>query len=323
MSSRKLNPNAPGTGKDRYSAQPAPADSYYGMSVLNPPVWEEREIAGYLFLGGLSGASSILAAVADLSGRPQLADRSRICASAGISLSLVALVKDLGRPQRFLNMLRVFKPTSPMSVGTWILSAYSPLNFAASASSLTGRLPLTGRLAGIGAGLGGSLVATYTGALISNTAVPAWHDGHREMPFLFAGSSAMAAGGFGLIAAPRAQNSPAWRMALIGAGTELALERMLEKRLGSVAETLVDGAAGERLRLAKQLAVGGAAVAGLLGRRNRLAAAAGGSALVAASALTRFGIFAAGMRSAKDPRYTVEPQRERLNRRAAAERSAA
>ncbi len=296
--------------------QHPPPDSYYGMSVLNPPVWEEREIAGYLFLGGLAGASSILAAAADLSGRPTLAVRAQLCATGAISVSFVALIKDLGRPQRFVNMLRVFRPTSPMSVGTWILSAYAPMNYLASASSLIGQLPALGRAAGVGAGLTGSLVATYTGALISDTAVPAWHDGHREMPFLFAGSAAMAAGGFGLLSAPRSENAPAWRMALIGGAVELVCEQRLEHRLGPiVAETMQSGAAGRRLRAAKALASGGVLIAGLWGRRSRAAASASGVALMAASACTRFGIFAAGMQSARDPRYTVAPQRERLQQR--------
>lgn len=285
---------------------------YYGMSVINPPVWEEREIAGYLFLGGLAGGSSILAAVADATGRPHLASRAKLCASGAIGLSLFALIKDLGRPARFLNMLRVFKPSSPMNIGTWILVVYSPLNFAASASNVTRVLPKLGRAAGLGAGLTGPLVATYTGALIADTAVPAWHDGHRELPFLFAGSAAMAAGGFGLLAAPRAENAPAWRMALIGGAGELVMTRLLEQRLGPLKETLEQGDAGTRLRLARGLAAGGLAVSALAGRRNRAAAIASGAALVAASAFTRFGIFAAGMRSARDPRYTVEPQRERL-----------
>ncbi len=296
--------------------QNPPPDSYYGMSVLNPPVWEELEIAGYLFLGGLSGASSILAAVADLSGRPTLARRAQLCASGAISVSFVALIKDLGRPARFVNMLRVFKPTSPMSVGTWILSAYAPLNYAASASSLTGVLVPAGRASGIGAALLGSLVSTYTSALIADTAVPAWHEGHRELPFLFAGSSAMVAGGIGLMAAPRAENSPAWRMAVIGGTVELVCERMLEARLGPVVgETMSTGSAGERLKRAKALAAGGLVIAGLWGRRSRSAAVLGGAALAAASAYTRFGIFAAGMQSARDPRYTVAPQRERLQQR--------
>ena len=209
-------------------------------------------------------------------------------------------------------MLRVFKPTSPMSVGVWILVAYAPLNSPATASELTGIAPRTGRAAGAGAGLLGPAVASYTAALIADTAVPAWHEGHRELPFLFVGSAAGAGAGFGLLAAPRAENAPAQRLAVLGGIGELVAGELLERRLGMVAETLHEGTAGRRLKAAKALTVAGALGAAPLARRSRLAAAMSGAALLAGSALTRFGIFAAGMASARDPRYTVEPQRARL-----------
>jgi Polysulphide reductase, NrfD len=286
-------------------------DSYYGQPIINPPVWEELEIAGYLFCGGLAGASSILAAAADVSGRPRLADRSRLCASTAVTISFAALIKDLGRPERFVNMLRVFKPTSPMSVGTWILSAYAPLNYLASASSIARRAPRVGRGAGVGAALLGSAVASYTSALIADTAVPVWHEGYRELPFLFAGSATAAAGGFGLLATPVAENAPAARMALIGGAGELIAERLLERRLGPIAETLGGGVAGRRMRAAKLLFATGLIASGAGVRRSRVGAALTGAALLTGSALTRFGIFAAGMESARDPRYTVELQRAR------------
>ena len=284
---------------------------YYGEPIINPPVWEEREIAGYLFTGGLAGASSLVAAGAQLTGRPQLAARAKLCATGAIGVSLAALIKDLGRPARFINMMRVFKPSSPMSVGTWILAGYAPLNVAATASAVTGRLPRLGRAAALGAASLAPAVATYTAALIADTAVPAWHEGRRELPFVFAGSAASAAGGAGLIAAPLAQQEPARRMALAGATLEIVAEQLLERRLGMIGETFHGGTAGERLRRAKLLTVGGIAAASRLAPRSRIASAAAGAALVTASALTRFGIFAAGMASAQDPRYTVEPQRAR------------
>jgi formate-dependent nitrite reductase membrane component NrfD len=297
--------------------RPVPAEDYYGRPIIKPPVWEEREIAGYLFLGGLAGASSILAAGADLSGRPVLARGSRVMATGAIGLSLGALVKDLGRPARFLNMLRVFKPTSPMSVGVWILVGYAPLAGGAASSDVSGRLPRLGRLAGLGAAALGSAVATYTAALIANTAVPAWHEGRRELPLLFAGSAASAAAGWGLIVAPAAEAEPAVRMAILGALVELGAEQLMERRLGMIAETLHEGNAGRRLRIAKALTAGGALGAGLLARRGRPAAVAAGAALLAGSAFTRFALFEAGMASARDPKYTVEPQRRRRAARAA------
>ena len=92
-------------------------------------------------------------------------------------------------------MMRVFKVTSPMSVGTWLLGGYAPAAGVAAAAALTGRLPRIGSTATAGAALLGPAVAAYTAALVTDTAVPAWHDGYREMPFVFTGSAAMAAGG--------------------------------------------------------------------------------------------------------------------------------
>jgi formate-dependent nitrite reductase membrane component NrfD len=322
-------PEAPGDGRRRRKRDRAdrpapdhPGDSYYGQPIINPPVWAELDIAGYLFAGGLAGASSILAAGADVSRRPALARRSRLCATAAIATSLAALVHDLGRPERFLNMLRVFKPTSPMSVGVWLLVVYTPLSAAAAAGDLLGVAPRATRAAGLGAGVLGAGVATYTAALIADTAVPAWHGGHRELPFLFAGSAACAAGGFALVAAPLRENAPAARLAVLGAVAELAAEQLMERRLGMVAATLHEGTAGTRLRTAKLLTAGGALGAATIARRGRGGAAVSGAALLAGSALTRFGLFAAGMASARDPRYTVGPQRERL-RDAARDRAAA
>jgi formate-dependent nitrite reductase membrane component NrfD len=296
------------TGRDH------PDSSYYGNSIINPPVWEELNIAGYLFAGGLAGASSLIAAGADVTGRSRLARRSKLCASAAIGVSLLALVNDLGRPARFINMLRVFKPSSPMSVGTWILVAYSPLNVASSASDVFGRAPRTGRAAGVGAGVLGSAVATYTAALICDTAVPAWHDAHREMPFVFAGSATSAAAGFALLAAPGVECGPVRRMAIAGALTEFISVELLERRLAPVvAEAVHEGTAGRRLRIAKALTAIGAAGAAVVAPRSRLGAALTGASLVVGSAYSRFGLFAGGMASARDPKYSVEPQRARLD----------
>ncbi|MGW4601638.1 NrfD/PsrC family molybdoenzyme membrane anchor subunit, partial [Streptomyces sp. NPDC004457] len=125
--------------------------SYYGRPVLRKPTWKPLDIAGYLYLGGLAGASSLLAAGAGVTGRPALGRVAKLGAAGGITLSLAALVHDLGRPARFLNMLRVFKPTSPMSVGSWILSGYAPLALAAAATEVSGRYRLVGSAATAGA----------------------------------------------------------------------------------------------------------------------------------------------------------------------------
>jgi hypothetical protein len=300
--------------------------SYYGRPVLNAPVWSSPDIPGYLFLGGLSGAAALLGAGADLSGRPALAATAKVGASAAIGLSLVALVHDLGRPARFLNMMRVFKVTSPMSVGSWLLAGYAPAIWVATASSVTGRLKPVGVAATAGSAILGPAVAAYTAALLSDTAVPAWHEGYRELPFVFTGSAAMAAGGLGLAGTPTDEAGPARNLALLGWAVESAAFERMVRRMGMVAEPYSRGRGGRYVRAGQVLGVIGAAGAALTapttmlggGRRRRIVAAASGAALIAASAATRWGVYHAGMASARDPKYTVVPQRERLRRRDAA-----
>ncbi|MEU8251403.1 NrfD/PsrC family molybdoenzyme membrane anchor subunit [Nonomuraea sp. NPDC048916] len=285
--------------------------SYYGLPVLNEPTWEAPSIAGYLFLGGLMGASSGLAAAAELTDRPHLARAGKAGALCALGGSLFLLVRDLGRPARFVNMLRVFKVTSPMSVGTWILTAYGPQAGLAAVTAFTGRYEGLGRVAAIGAGLTGAGVATYTAALISDTAVPLWHGGYREMPFLFAGSALSAAGGLGMLAAPLAEAGPARGAAVAGAVVEAAAVRVMKRRLGPVGEPLNQGA-GRLLRLGGALGLAGAALGHFAGRRSRTAAVIAGAALLAGSVCTRFGVFHAGVASSLDPEYTIGPQRAGL-----------
>jgi formate-dependent nitrite reductase membrane component NrfD len=295
---------------ERAMVPPAEFTSYYGKPVINSPVWHSPDIPGYFFLGGLAGASSLLGAGAQATGRAALARAAKAGALGAISLSLTGLVHDLGRPARFLNMLRVVKVTSPMSVGSWILSGYVPAAGVAAASALTGRVPRLGAAATAAAALAGPAVAAYTAVLVSDTAVPAWHDGHRELPFVFTGSAATAAGGLGLLAAPAGQNAPARNLALLGAGAEAVAFELMTRRMGMVAEPYSAGKAGGYIWAGRVLTVLGTAGA-LLGRRNRAIAALSGAALLGASAATRWAVYHAGLASAADPRYTVVPQRQR------------
>jgi hypothetical protein len=300
-------------GADELMVPDADFASYYGRPVLKDTVWGPA-IPSYLFLGGLAGASSVLAAGAQLTGHRPLARAAKAGAAGAISLSLGALLYDLGRPTRFLNMLRVFKVTSPMSVGTWMVSAYTPLACAAAAAAVTGKLPRVGLAATVTAGLLGPGVAAYTSVLVGDTATPAWHDAHRELPYVFVGSAAAAAGGLGLLSVTPAAAGPALRLAIVGATAELTAERLLDRRLGLTAEPYRTGRSGSLMRASQVLTAGGA-VAALLGRRNRAVSALAGAALLAGSAVGRFGVFAAGRASVRDPKYTVAPQRERLGPR--------
>ncbi|WP_233575935.1 NrfD/PsrC family molybdoenzyme membrane anchor subunit [Saccharopolyspora rhizosphaerae] len=284
--------------------------SYYGRPVLKEPVWKVPDVPAYLYLGGMAGASSTMALMADLTGREQLARSGRLAAAVGASASVVALVHDLHRPMRFLNMLRVFKPTSPLSVGSWILAPFSGLAGAAAASDLTGLLPLPGRAAGAAAGVIAPAMTTYTAVLLADTAVPGWHEPYRELPFVFAGSALASAGAVGMVAAP-AESAPARRMAVAGSVLELTASRRMEERMGLSAEAYRTGRPGTVLRAAKAATAVGAGLA-LLAGRSRAAGIASGACLTLGAIATRYGVFEAGRETARDPRYTVEPQRERV-----------
>jgi Polysulphide reductase, NrfD len=288
--------------------------SYYGRPILKEPTWKTPDVPLYLFVGGLAGASSVLAEGAALTGRPGLEKVARLAASGGAAAGTVFLVHDLGRPERFLNMLRVFKPTSPLSVGSFVLAPFSSLSALAAASLVTGRLRGPGRLAGLGAAAFGPPLATYTAALVANTAIPAWHEAHRELPFAFGGSGAAAAGGLGMLLAPAAETGPAARMALLGGVLEVAATRRIEG-LGLVAEPYREGRPGRLMRAARSLTVAGAALT-VAGARWRPLRRLAGAAYLAGSLTMRFGVFEAGLASARDPKYVVVPQRERMEQRA-------
>ncbi|MQA09827.1 MAG: polysulfide reductase [Pseudonocardiaceae bacterium] len=288
--------------------------SYYGRPILKEPVWKVPDVPSYLFLGGLAGASASMASVAELTGHRELVRVGRLAAAGGALASVGALIHDLGRPARFLNMLRVFKPTSPLSVGSWILAPFSGLTSASAGAQLTGVLPAAGRLAGGAAGLLGPAMCTYTAVLLSDTAVPSWHEAYPELPFLFGGSALNSAAGAALVGARPCATRPAIRMGLLGSGLELAASSRMERRLGVVGEPYQRGRAGALLTAARALTVAGA-VLSVIGRRSRAASAIAGVAYLAAGACTRFGVFRAGVNSARDPRYVVAPQRDRLRGR--------
>ncbi|MER7011770.1 NrfD/PsrC family molybdoenzyme membrane anchor subunit [Saccharopolyspora sp. NPDC000359] len=285
------------------------AEAYYGRPVLKPPVWKVPDVPLYLYLGGLAGASSTMAVLAEVTGWSRLARAGRLAAAVGATASVGALVHDLGRPARFLNMLRVLKPTSPLSVGSWILAPFSGLAGAAAASDLTGVLPGAGRAAATAAGLVAPAMTTYTAVLLADTAVPGWHEVYRELPFVFAGSAVSSAGALGMLAAPQ-ESAPARRMAIAGAALELAATRRMHRSAGLVGEVYQQGRAGAVLRAARALTCVGMGAAALSGR-SRVARTAAGVCLNAAAAATRYGIFEAGRASARDPRYTVIPQKAR------------
>jgi formate-dependent nitrite reductase membrane component NrfD len=211
----------------------------------------------------------------------------------------------------------MFKPTSPMSVGSWILVVSSGATTTSAALELLGILKPLKRLAEGASFISGPPLATYTGALLANTAIPVWSEARDELPFLFGASASACAGAAAAIFTPLEFAGPARRAAVVGAAAELGVLHTMEKRLGFVGEVYKEGEAHKYGRLSKALVSAGAGVLAVAGRRSRVAAVAGGSMILAGEMALRWSVFKAGFQSARDPKYTVLPQKARKAARAA------
>jgi formate-dependent nitrite reductase membrane component NrfD len=288
--------------------------SYYGHPVLKKPVWR-WEVPLYFFSGGLAGGSMLLAATARRQGNDTVARRALSTALAAASVSPALLISDLGKPSRFLNMLRVFKVTSPMSVGTWVLSAAGTLTGAAAGCELLGVLPRVRGAAETAAAVLGAPLSTYTAALIADTAVPVWHEARLELPFVFGSTALASAGATSLLLNPPRVSGTARAMCAGGALASTAGVQLMERRLGELARPYHEGLPRLLGTAATSLSVLGAVMV-LAGGRVRAVAAAGGSAVLAGGLCERWSIVKAGESSAQDPAYTVKPQHERLAERA-------
>ncbi|HEX5450612.1 MAG TPA: NrfD/PsrC family molybdoenzyme membrane anchor subunit [Gaiellaceae bacterium] len=279
--------------------------------MIKPPVWT-WEIPTYFFTGGLAGASSVLSLAARISGRRQLAKASLYIGAAADVVSPLLLISDLGRPERFHHMMRVVKVTSPMNVGAWVLLVSGGASNTAAVLELLGWLKPVKVAAEVVAASAGPPLATYTGALVADTAVPVWHEAHRELPWLF-GASACASAGAAACAVLRPFDAgPARRLAVAGVAAEGLAMRAMRVRLGKLGEVYDNGEAGMFAKGAKTLAGAGAALLALRGRKSRKAAALGGAMVCAGELCLRWSVFKAGLQSARDPKYTVEPQRARV-----------
>jgi formate-dependent nitrite reductase membrane component NrfD len=301
-------PSSAGAAGDGYR-------SYYGKPVLKEPVWEPV-VPAYFFFGGTAGAAASLGLAARLTGNQPLARAATYVDAVAIAVSPPLLIADLGRPERFLNMLRMFKVTSPMSVGTWIVTISGVATGAATTLELLGRLPRAKLAAAAAAGALGPFLATYTAALLADTSIPVWHEARRELPFVFAGSSAASAGGACALLAGSSSARPARRLALAGAALEVVASTVMQRRLGFLAAPYRRGPAKAPAGAAMAL-TGAGAFTMLLAGRKRPGALAAGALLLAGSVAQRFAIFRAGFESARDPRYTIVSQRRRLEQQTA------
>jgi len=295
------------------STSPADARSYYGRPIIKPPIWD-RGIAVYFFLGGMAGGSSLIARHARAAGNDQLARAATLASAVGVTISPGLLIRDLGRPERFANMLRVVKPTSPMNVGSWVLAVEGTFTGLAAVCELTGRLPRIRNAAERGAAMTAPVLATYTGVLVADTAVPVWHEARFELPLLFASGGASSAGAASMLLAPASACGPARRVALMGSIAEEAVSKLMEWRLGELGAPLHEGPAGGDSRAATRLTVTGGVIIAAAGTR-RWPARLGAALTLAGALCRRMSVYHAGFESAIDPKYTADPQRRRANDR--------
>ena len=262
-------------------------------SVLKPPVWT-WEVPAYAFTGGVAGAAAVLAFGAQVAGHDAVARGARTAAALGTLASPPLLIRDLGRPERFHHMLRVAKPTSPMSVGSWTLAAFGPAAVGSAVLARWGRFPRLQRLAEASAAALGPVMATYTGVLFANTAIPAWRNAGRELPLLFAGSAAASAGAATTLFSPASMTGPARRFAAAGAVIELAAGAQMMRTLGNDADAYHRSDAGPWERRSRLLT----AIGGLLMVAGRRMSRLGAPLLLAGSMCMRWAVYRAGFASA-------------------------
>jgi hypothetical protein len=287
--------------------------SYYGRPIVKEPTWT-WEIPTYFFTGGLAGASAVLSSAARVTGNDTLARRALYVGAVADLVSPALLISDLGRPERFHHMLRVVKVTSPMNLGSWVLLVNGGATTTAAVLQLLGKWKPLRILASIVAALAGPPLATYTGVLVADTAIPVWHDARHELPWIFGASAAASAGAAASMFVPPRDAGPARRVAVAGVLVEGALMQTMEHRLGTVGEVYHAGEASRFSSAAKGLSAAGAALLALRGRKSRGAAVVGGALVCAGELCLRWAVFKAGFQSARDPKYVVESQRRRVER---------
>ncbi len=286
--------------------EPDGPSGYYGLPVLKTPVWT-WEVPTYFFVGGAAGASAVIAVVADWTdGDETLARDAAWIAAGGGLVSAALLTADLGRPERFLNMLRVFKPQSAMSVGSWTLTAFSTAAAASAFAGLIdrrigGALPvrIVHDVAAPCAAVLGTVMSTYTGVLIGATAVPAWHANVRVLPLHFAASGvAAAASALELLGH---DDGALQALAVSAAAVETATGALIELGDDRASSPLREGPSGTLIRLGGVLSGPVPLVLRALGSRRRGLRRVAALSALTGSLLTRLAWLAAGRASASQP----------------------
>ena len=298
------------------SQQPGATPAYYDHPMLKAPVWI-WSIPVYFYVGGATGIATTFGAAAQLfapESMKSLVVRSHWIGTVGGALSAALLIHDLGRPSRFLNMLRVLRISSPMSVGSWILTIFSSAAGAAAVLPFGPKLlrPLV-QVLGPVAGLFGLGLAGYTGVLLSQTAVPVWQQAYKLTPTLFLASGAAAGASLlELFPLNATEHRSVERFGLLGKLAELVVTVAVERevsRVPRVGRPLQEGYSGFLWQAAKVLTVASALIS-LAPGKSRAKRTVSGIIGSLASLSLRCGIFYAGRKSSRDPRASFEQQRQ-------------
>jgi hypothetical protein len=281
---------------ERERGELPPAAGRVNGPVIQPPVWT-WEIPLYFWLGGIAAGSSFVALACDLAGDRRSARVARRVAVAALVPCPPLLISDLGRPERFHHMLRVFKPLSPMNMGAWALTAFGAIGGAAVAADVAGR-PRAARALGAANAVVGAYVGSYTGVLLSTTAVPLWSRSRLFLGPIFV-STAVATGAAAVRLAlpPTADAATHDALARIETGAiacELALSSVNERRLGELGRPLRER---KLFRAAKWSVRAGLALRAISGPRSRQLS---GALFLAGGLAFRYAWVEAGKASAED-----------------------
>ncbi|HEY2014150.1 MAG TPA: NrfD/PsrC family molybdoenzyme membrane anchor subunit [Bryobacteraceae bacterium] len=288
--------------------------TYYDRPVLKPPVWIWT-IPAYFFVGGVAGAAMTMGLAVQLTGGRRLRrfdERCRWVGAIGGGVGTVLLISDLGRKARFLAMLRVFRPSSPMSVGSWVLALATPLSAGSALLTMTrGVLRSVGYISGMGAGILGMPLASYTAVLLTDSAVPVWLATRKSLPLLFGASSAASlASVFELMPLGRRERAIVHRFGFAGRLAELAAGAAVERDAGAdpqVGLPFRQGVSSVLWKTAKVLTVASLVLTAIPSKSSARRTAGAICGILGGIAL-RFAVFQAGKASALDPRATFAQQ---------------
>jgi formate-dependent nitrite reductase membrane component NrfD len=296
--------------------EPPPEPEHVHGPMIKPPVWT-WEVPLYFWFGGMAAGSSFVALACDVAGDHRSARVARMVALGALGPSPVLLIVDLGRPERFYNMLRVFKPRSPMNMGAWALTAFGNLAAGAVAADLLGRPRLARGLGAANAVVGGYL-GSYTGVLLATTAVPVWARSRMFLGPIFIATGAAtgaAACRLALVATGLREGHPTRRaLGRVERGAiaaELVLSQVNEARLGRLAAATGEGVAGRYVTAAKWLVRTGLALGFARRRLGPRAHDAASACYLAAGLCFRFGWVKAGRASAGDDEAVARMARGR------------